>query len=188
MAFTTHNSILDGIRNDDERAWQRFFAFYAPLIRLAGRDCKVPEMYLDDLVQNVFTAVATGRTASFEFSRGRFIYFLRGVIRNKAREILRSLSRQEKVKTEWLQMTGDFEAPDIFSGDEWLQYIRVRLLYLLKKELPPPLYQIFDLLYIRNWTVARVAQYLEMPQSSVYFARKQIQKKYRTIRQQLRDS
>ena len=62
MAFTTHKSILDGINRDDENSWQRFYKFYTPLIRLAGKDFHVPEMYLDDLVQNVFITLASGRT------------------------------------------------------------------------------------------------------------------------------
>ena len=186
MAFTTHKSILDGINRDDENSWRRVYKFYTPLIRLAGKDFHVPEMYLDDLVQNVFITLASGKTIVFDSSRGRFVYFLRGIVRNKAREMLRRIFRDEKTETYMISQADTIIEPDLFS-EEWQQYIRMRILKMLKSELTPELFQIFDFLYIRRWPVTRVSRYLGLPISTVYFARKKIQKKCRIIRFKLND-
>ena len=53
MSYTTHYSIITGVRHQKDDAWERFYREYASLIRLHGMDCGVPEYELDDLVQNV---------------------------------------------------------------------------------------------------------------------------------------
>ena len=181
MSFSMQQNILSGIRQDDEVSWQQFFIQFAPLVRLAGRDCRVPEMYLDDLVQNVFMAVAADHMKSYDPDRGNFCHFFRGIIRNKAYELLRSINRQEKVKSEMLNFAEEEFSEDAYSA-EWVKYVKKRVWRDLQAELPQGLWEIFELLYLRNWSVLQVSQHLKMPQSTVYVARKRIQKKCRTMR------
>lgn len=83
MAFTTHFSILDGIQHDEESAWDRFHALYAPLIRLHGKDCGIDDGNLDDLVQEVLLAVSHNcENFTYDASRGHFRNYLRRIIRN----------------------------------------------------------------------------------------------------------
>ena len=184
MAFVVHESVLDGVRNNDEQSWQQFVTVYTPLVRLAGRDLHVPEMYLDDLIQNVFLTMASGQLEKFDTARGNFIYYFRGIIRNKAYELLRSINRQEKVKE---ILPKDEEAvtdPDPFQ-QEWQRHIRRQIRTVLRQNLSPFLFQVFELLYIHNKTALQVSQQLNKPLSSVYLARNQIQKTCRRLRNQL---
>lgn len=181
MAFTTHDSIIDGVREQDEESWQRFVAFYTPAIRLAGRDFRVPEMYLDDLVQNVLMMISTRLIFQFDSSKGRFRYFLRGIVRNKAREMIRNLMRQKVMRAELTYLHDDCCCPDLYS-QEWKNYIHQQIRDVLRANLSPAHFQIFEFLYLKNWPVSRVAEYLDLPQSTVYFARKTILKQCRIVR------
>ena len=188
MAFTTHPSIIEGVRRNEDSAWQRFVDYYIPLIRLCGRDHNVPEMYLDDLISNVFFAIAAGKM-DFDATRGRFIYFLRGVIRNKSHELLRSISRQEILKTQATHLFEEVDDGDFaeIHVEEWRKYVRRWLWEKLQKELSPLHFQIFDFLFLRHWPAARVADYLHISLPNVYVARKSIIKKCRAARLHLQE-
>jgi len=185
MAFTTHLSVLDGIRQDKEEAWRRFCALYAPLVRLCGRDCGVPEDLLADLTQEVLLTLARGHGAGYDDKRGHFRCFLRGIIRNKAHELLR---RDRDAAT--VPLTEDLPVPAEggLAADfdrEWAEQVSRIVCARLREELPPVHFQVFELLHRHGWRAGQVAEFLHLPKPTVYSIDRRTQEKIRRFRREL---
>ena len=73
MKFTTDYDILNRTKSRDEAAWEQFYHFYAPLIRLHGRDCGLKNENLEDLIQNVMNTLSV-QMPNFVYdpAKGRF--------------------------------------------------------------------------------------------------------------------
>jgi RNA polymerase sigma-70 factor (ECF subfamily) len=91
----TSASLIDGMRGDDEAAWDRMVMLYAPLVARWCRAQKLSEADAADVFQEVFQAVAShiGR-----FHRGRrgdtFRGWLRTITRNKIHDLHRRRRRE----------------------------------------------------------------------------------------------
>ena len=94
MKFTTNYDILNKVKDNDEIAWEQFYKFYAPLIRLHGRDCGLKEQYLEDLIQNVMITLSMQMPGFvYDPSRGRFRDYLRKIIRARANDTFAGRAR-----------------------------------------------------------------------------------------------
>ena len=140
MSFTTRISVLNGIKNDDELSWERFYDIYGPLIRLHGKDCGIREDYIDDLIQNVMISLSR-QIKNFTYQRdlGKFRNFLRKIIRARSMDILRRLYRNELSIPEYgLQ---DEAVLDTHFEEEWRSHVWKVSLMLLKQAVSPKHYQ-----------------------------------------------
>ena len=89
-AGETSLTLLERVKVRDGDAWRQLVALYAPLLRHWCRRWGVPSGDVDDVVQDVFQAVATGldgfrRDRAGDSSRG----WLHGVARYKVLTLLR---------------------------------------------------------------------------------------------------
>jgi RNA polymerase sigma-70 factor (ECF subfamily) len=80
----TSLSLLERARANDPQAWSRLTALYGPLVRFWCRQAGCPAADIEDVVQEVFAAVAAGLSW---FHRDRagdtFRGWLRGITRNQ---------------------------------------------------------------------------------------------------------
>ncbi len=178
MKFVTDYEVLQGAGQRDERAWERFYRFYAPLIRLHGKDCGLKKENLEDLIQNVMLTLSVQMPGFvYDPSKGRFRDYLRRVIRARACDMLRKIYRQERIPYE---ETGETDTEDRFEN-EWREYIVKRSLEQLKKQVALHHYQIFYLLDMGHYTVKELAGLYHLPPVSVYTIRSRVEMKLRQI-------
>lgn len=178
MSFTTHLSILEGMKEDRESCWERFYRTYAPLIRLHGKDCGIRADNMEDLVQNVMITVSSQiHRFTYRSDLGHFRHFLRKIIRARSMDMLRTLYRHEMTLPE---MGQEAVLDDQFE-EEWRDHIRQVSLALLKKSISARHYQIFDLLDIQQVRVRDVARLYKLPEATIYSIRNRTEEKLRAI-------
>lgn len=178
MKFATDYDILNGAKSKDEAAWERFYNFYAPLIRLHGRDCGLKNENLEDLIQNVMVTLSL-QMPNFVYdpAKGRFRDYLRKIIRARANDMLRKIYRQERIPLEEMD---EAELCDMFE-EEWREHVRTRSLEKLKEDVSAHHYQIFYLLDIQNRKVKELAELYHVPPVSIYTIRNRMEAKLRKI-------
>lgn len=182
MKFDTDYGILSKVKNKDEIAWERFYNFYAPLIRMHGRDCGLKEQYLEDLIQNVMITLSM-QMPSFVYdpARGRFRDYLRTIIRARANDMLRKIYRQERIPYE---PDDEADTTDLFE-EEWRSHIREHSLEMLKAQVSAHHYQIFYLLDVQHRKVKELAELYNVPPVSIYTIRTRVEAKLRRIVREL---
>ncbi len=182
MKFVTDHKVLQGARQRDELAWERFYRFYAPLIRLHGKDCGLKNENLEDLIQNVMLTLSVQiPNFTYDPSKGRFRDYLRRIIRARACDMLRKIYRQERIPYEEI---GEMESEDRFE-EEWHEHILKRSLEQLKTQVSLHHYQIFYLLDICHYKVKDLASLYHMPAVSIYTIRSRVEMKLRQIVREL---
>ena len=128
----TSASLLLRIRNvDDSDSWRRFEAVYAPVIRSYCRRRGFQSTDIDDIAQDVMTAVA-GAIKNFEYQpeKGKFRSWLATVTANK----LRNYANKSKVKREQLIEYADqlASAPD--SDSHWTDVFMQQIFVAAKQQ------------------------------------------------------
>lgn len=167
MSFTTHPSILSGVRISDEYRCQDFCMIYEPLIRLYGRDCGIGEPDLDDLVQMVLVEFFLNGKFSYDRARGKFRNYLRLLIRAKAADLLRTHYRYRKIVSE-AGFHGDEKCLDEYFDIEYCEMVLTGALEKLRRSLQAKHYQIFIDAVSGNDTTTRIAEKFHMKKSTVY--------------------
>ena len=99
---TTSTTILRDIANDSQHVrWNEFVARYRPMMEayLRGR---FPSLEADDIIQETFAALC-GILPSYIYDpdeKGHFCNYLTGILRNKARRVLRREQRDAELVAE----------------------------------------------------------------------------------------
>ena len=182
MKFVTDYDMLNGAKSGDELAWERFYNFYAPLIRLHGRDCGLKNENLEDLVQDVMVTLSTQMPGFvYDPAKGRFRDYLRRIIRARACDILRRIYRQERIPYE---ETDEAAQIDLFE-EEWRNHILARGMEKLKEKISLRHYQIFFLLDVRHYKVKTLAKLYKVPPISIYSIRNRAEAKLKEIVKEL---
>src|SRR5687768_14357819 len=91
----TSPSLLKRVKADDESAWDRLVALYAPLVFHWCRRWDLQDQDIADIFQEVFQAVATHIAGFRKERRGdTFRGWLRTITRNKVLDHFRRLGRE----------------------------------------------------------------------------------------------
>ena len=165
MSYTTQYDMMDEVRNGSHDGCSRFYRTYAPLIRMHGRDCGVPEEELDDLVQNVMSGFFHEGNFSYNASRGRFRAYLRQIIRARSMDLLRRLYRERRKSEVYLH---EDEYLDRRYDEEWLEYARAEAMRRLRYRVGPERYQQFCMLALQNRDVKSVARFFQVAPATIY--------------------
>lgn len=186
MAFTTHFSVLEGIKRNEDTAWDRFFALYGPLIRLHGRDCGIGEDNLDDLVQEVLLTLSQNSDKfAYDASKGHFRNYLRRIIRNKANDMLRTIYRNARLPLPVVEAEAEDSELDALFLAEWQEQIQTAALDLLRTAVSPQHFQVFELINLHNRKAKFVADYFHLPLQTVYSINSRTEEKLRSLVSQL---
>ncbi len=167
MSYTTHYSIISGVRQRQNDAWERFYREYASLIRLHGMDCGVPEHELDDLVQNVMCEFFRNGEFGYDTARGSFRSYLKRIIRVRSMDILRKYYRNRKIQ---LAVDTDPEYLDRRYDEEYREYLHRETLRRLRLRVPPEDYQQFYMVAMLHRSARSVAGFFHVRVSRVYAA------------------
>jgi len=175
----------------DVAAWDEFVAIYGPLVyRLAvGRGLQPADA--DDVVQQVFTAVAqsVGRWVD-QSERGRFRGWLLGIARNIA---VKTLTRQPyggvglggEQSPELLE---DVEAPGgPLSSQFDIEYRREVYRWAaqqVRDAIEPNTWAAFHLTHVEGVSIAEAAEQLSISVGNVYIARSRVMNRLRALTKQ----
>lgn len=184
MAFTTRKSLLARVREGGEVPWSEFYATYKPLILLCGGDCGLDDDEKDELVQNVmreiFAKDIIGKydpehvpddvVFRHDPARGRFRHYLRQIIRNQARKIVRERRNAEvPLDNDSDKLTDDpLEAA---WDNEWRRHVMNMAVAELKDRVQPETYVAFEMYALQNRPAQEVAAFLNISVASVYTAK-----------------
>ena len=186
MAFSTKKSLLSRIRVGSEIGWYEFYRTYFSLIMLRGGDFNLTGIEKDELVQEVLIVIfRNSRIFLYDPQKGRFRDFLKRIIDNKAKDILRKRLKSNARFTD----TEMDEIPDLENESEleqaweseWRSHILKEAMDELKTRIEPQGYQAFELYALKNWPPDKVASFLDMTVNSVYVSKNRAIEKLKTI-------
>ncbi len=186
MAFSTRKSLLSRIKAGSEIGWYEFYRTYLPLIMLRGGDFNLTGTEKDELVQEVMiTIFRNSRTFQYDPEKGRFSGFLRKIIGNKAKDILRRRNRDNErfadADTDDIPDDGNESELERAWESEWRHHVLKQAIEELKTRLEPKGYQAFELYALKGWPPERVAEFLDMTANSVYVAKNRAMEKLKVI-------
>jgi len=180
MAYTTRQSLLKAVHEQDENAWRAFVDFYMPLILMRAKDFKLRPDEVDELRQEVFLAVSQYDLAGrYDPERGRFRDYLRRVITNCAKHILRARADfAAKELPEEAEATPPNKAQE---EEEWRQFILQKALEELKSKCEDTVFMAFDMYALRGLPVREIAAALETSEEQVYQAKSRLSSRLQAI-------
>ena len=179
MAFTTRKELLQKVAAHDEAAWRDFVGFYRPLILLRGRDLKLTDLELDELVQNVNLAVHRHEAAGrYDPAKGRFRDYLRRIITNCAIEIIQHRCRDVGLEAVIDNLVTENPTQ---ADEEWRAFIYEKALEELRASCDAATYMAFELYGQRGLPVAEVCSMLSMSEDQVYQAKSRSAKRLNEI-------
>jgi RNA polymerase sigma-70 factor (ECF subfamily) len=180
----TKRSLLERLKNwQDKDSWQTFFDTYWSLIFGTAIKAGLTEAEAEDVVQDtIFTVAKKIRDFQYDPARGRFRSWLGSIIRSRIVDLkrkrlpLKSPSIRAAGETSRTSTTGripDPAAVDFYAVYDvaWRDYVRNEALELLKGELSPKQYEIFDLYVNRDRPVPDIMKTLGVSRAQVYMAK-----------------
>jgi RNA polymerase sigma-70 factor (ECF subfamily) len=173
-AMDTRTTLLRRVKNpEDEASWQVFHDLYGNLIYGQAIKAGLTEDESSEAVQETMIELAE-RIQTFEYrkERGSFKGWLYRLAQWRIADQFRrrrpgglpieSVATDEFVPPE---LTGQ---PDADWEREWHEALMTAALQNLRHTLAPQHYQVFELLTVKEWPVARVAECLKMTRGQVH--------------------
>src|SRR5262249_1574227 len=133
-ARTTRLSVIAGVQEGDEAAWQRFFAIYHPRLLAWCRGCGLQDSDARNVSQDVMVKVFKAISA-YDPSRP-FKPWLREIWRNTFRDLKRVKTRRGATAAEsaiWKLLPDD--GPDL--SEELIKSVQARAHELVSREVKP---------------------------------------------------
>jgi RNA polymerase sigma-70 factor (ECF subfamily) len=186
----TSLSLLERVKADDQQAWQRLMDLYAPLVCHWCARWKVTGADADDIVQDVFLAVAAGiekfqrprsdsPSATGAEAKGTFRGWLGAITRNKLRDLYDRRQRQPAAQggSDFQRLVQEIPATSLSddSADAaLLSDVYYRALELIRGDFQEQTWQAFRRTAVENQTPAEVAAALSMSRAAVRQAKARV--------------
>jgi RNA polymerase sigma-70 factor (ECF subfamily) len=172
---STHSSVLDGIRDADDRsAWQRFFDQYAPWIRALALRRGLRPADAEDVAQTILAEIAA-KAPSFAYDRakGRFRDWLAEAALYRIRDLQRQNTRREsrEIPLPDADATAPNDAFAAMAEEEWLAHVRRLALERLRSQVSRRQFELFHAAAVEGWPAAKVAQTYGVSRAAVYQAK-----------------
>jgi len=177
----TKSSLLNRLKNwRDKASWEDFFETYYSLIYGTARRSGLTEAEAEDVVQETVLTVAKKiKDFHYDPARGSFRGWLGSIIRSRIVDLKR---KRLPVKPPSVRAPGDTSrtsttrripdpAPVNFYTVydlAWREYVREKAIELLKEDLSPKQYAIFDLYVNQERPVAEIITTLGVNRAQVY--------------------
>lgn len=179
----TSPSLLLRVRNsDDAESWETFERIYGSIVRSYCHCWKLQPFDVDDVVQEVMSAVARGiRTFDYDPAKGRFRAWLGTVTANKIKRFLERKSRnREEVlpfENETVEKTKAYADPDA----SWVEIFSERILIAACRRIRPDFesksWHCFSATWIDRESPEAVANELGIAIHSVYVNKSRVMKR-----------
>lgn len=182
MDASTDVSLIRRLRNPlDRDAWNRFVDLYTPLVRRWAVRLQAAGPDIDELAQEVLTALVRAMP-EFEYDAGRrFRGWMWTVTRNKWREMLRRRPSSTRTNLD-LDVVATADPVEATDANEYHRYVVGRVLNFLREEFQPSTWQAFVETTMNDAPVPDVAERLGLTIGAVYAAKARV---LRRLRQEL---
>lgn len=180
---TTSLSLLIRAQLRDNTAWRRLVRLYSPLVCHWCQRDGVAHDDIDDLLQDIFTAVVSALPGFRRSeSTGSFRGWLRTICRNKVIDYRRCRNHQVAVTD--LENVDDRDLVSPESSAESVEATEERLLFLhalslIQAEFPPHMWAAFWETSIAGRDPAELALELGVSRNTVYLARSRVLRRLR---------
>jgi len=185
----TRQSLLGRLKDwEDERSWRDFFETYWRLIYSTARKGGLSDAEAQEVVQETVIAVAKQmKDFKYDPAVGSFKGWLKLITRRRIADQYRKRKPQEVGLADGgTGDTGGTRAVDRLSdaaGDtadaaweaDWQQSLLDRAVELVRTQVSPRQYQIFDLYVLRQWPASQVAASLDISTAQVHLAKHRVQ-------------
>ena len=178
----TSASLLLRIRDpNDSDSWQQFESVYAPVIRSYCRRRGFQSSDIDDIAQEVMTAVS-GAIQKFEYepAKGRFRGWLATVTANKLRNFAAKSSIKREQFSDYVDQLADSPDSDSQWTELFMQQVFKAAQQKVRSEVGGKTWECFERTWIQNQTAAEVAEQLDIPIHSVYVNKSRVLKRLET--------
>lgn len=178
---STRTSLLLRIRNRrDAVAWQTFDAIYRPMLRRFARARGLAENDAEDVVQHCLAAIQS-HLDSFDYdpSKGRFRGWLRTIVNNHVRSLLRKRMVPAVAELPTVRAAGPGESPEDVFDRIWMEEHLRHALRLVREETDANTYAAFRFYVLDGWDVDRVCRALELSADQIYRIKWRVTRKLR---------
>lgn len=170
----------------DHGSWQEFFDTYWKLIYSVALKAGLPDVEAQDVVQETVIAVAKQvRTGGYDRRKGSFKQWLCLITRRRIIDRLRERTdpklrhhskHSDPARTDTVARIADPASLDLNSvwEEEWEKNLMEAAIGLVRQQVSPKHFQIFDLSALRNLPVSEVARLLKVSVAQVYLVRHRI--------------
>lgn len=168
----TSPTLLDGIRQGENQAWQRFYDTYKVLVYMRARAWHFSAADADDLLMKVMEGFFDKqRNFTYDPSKGRFRDYFSRIVRNAAADMLRAMKRRAADSLDAGEHTIDVPAPELSRQEEqeqWESLVFGKALEAVRKEAPPLSMQCWLSCRMNNVNARKVAEFNRISLASVY--------------------
>ena len=175
-ALKTDVLLLEGIRNQDEEEWSKFYDRYALVIFNFARKlgCS-PDMAEDILQDSMMTLWRVLPKFQYDPKRGKFRSFLFKITETKIRDNYRRNKRFRAVQSENDHLRGDeeplgeigFEQMEYYWDRAFEENILNRAMAIVQEKVKPTTFKSFVKVFIEDRDVKDVAKMLKIPSNRV---------------------
>ena len=174
----TSLSLLDRVRrNEDEHAWEELYGLYSPLLRQWLKKFHVQSADVDDLVQEVLTAVLKELPNFTHNERpGAFRKWLKVTLIHRLQNFWRA-SKHDKQQLDLSrleELSNDQSGLSQLWNEEHDRFVLAELLNRVRPHFQDQTWEAFRLQFYDNQSVPEVAKHLGMSTNSVYVARSRV--------------
>ena len=178
--YTTRESHLKRLGENDEAAWNEFYTKYKAMIYAIGASRQLTEDECKDLMQEV-TLICSRKLQNFIYNpeRCRFRSFLFKITANVAFNLLR-----KKNKNQAEELKDDYSVVPELDAEFMLEYERFlleRSFLILKNSISSESYLAFDMLFCQNLPIREVAAKTGFSTSKLYTLKHRCLKKLKEI-------
>jgi RNA polymerase sigma-70 factor (ECF subfamily) len=176
---STSRSLLVGVAANDQDSWRQLVHLYSPLVAHWCRQAGLPGNEREDVVQDVFAAVAAGLKNYREGHPGAsFRAWMRGITRHKIQDQFRRRAASAEGGTGALVRLREVpqlaDAPDVSESDAEIAGLHRRALELVRAHFEDRTWQAFWKVVIEETSPADVARDLGMTALAVRQAKSRI--------------
>jgi RNA polymerase sigma-70 factor (ECF subfamily) len=190
--ITTSTDLIESLRDEEETsAWTEFCARYRPLLLAFARRLGLREHEAHDAAQETFVACWKAiQNGAYNAERGRLRSWISGIAANKIADIYRRRPREGQVPAESSTTGLIAQIPDQNTiAQAWeveeARAIVEQSLQLARSELEPTTVEAFELVTLKEWSAARVAEHLGMSRNAVYQAKTRVLTRLRELHEYL---
>lgn len=182
--YTTRESHLKRLGENEEAAWNEFYTKYRAMIHAIGTARQLSNEECEDLMQEV-ALICSRKLQNFVYNpeRCRFRSFLFKIATNVAFNLFR-----KKTKNQAEELKDDYAAVpelDIKFMQEYERFLLERSFLILKNSISSESYLAFDMLFCQNMPVQEVVSRTGFSTSKLYTLKHRCLKKLQNIIQML---
>ncbi len=176
MAYTTRQSLLDAMRQNQDSAWEEFRSTYAPLMRLIARKKNLTAQETEELLQDVCVVMfQRNALVKYDPALGRFRTYLGRIITNCAIDLIRKRPTPLQASTRHFDSLPQTDNdPTQEAEGEWQEFLMQKAMEEVRTRCDDLTFLAFEFHVRQNRPVKEVAEALGISEQKVYLSSSRI--------------